>query len=81
MKFAGILMASLCGLCTTTCAGPAAIDALRGQADYMAPFYLMIAAIIGGAPALCGVALYLGGRWVERGLKAERRSSDQPPRT
>ncbi len=74
LKVTGVMLALLCGLCTATCAGPTALGVLRGEVDVSETSYLGIAGVIGGLPIFCGLILYLGGIWVERGLRAERLS-------
>lgn len=79
MKSAGIMMATLCGLCTSTCAGPAALSLVRGQGDYMAQFVLLVAAVIGVLPALGGVALYFAGHKIGSAARAKPPPSSTPP--
>ena len=69
LKTFGLLMALLCGLCTTTCAGPTALERLRGEGEYMADFVLIIATIVGGLPTLVGLGMFLVGLRIERKLK------------
>ena len=67
LKTAGVMIATFCGLCTTTCAGPTAWNVARGENhDYMAAFVLQLAALIGLLPMFVGVGLYLVGRHMQR---------------
>jgi len=69
LKTFGLLMALLCGLCTTTCAGPAAVGRLRGEADHIADLILLIATIVGVLPVAIGLGMFLVGLRIERKLK------------
>ena len=73
LKAAGVVIASLCGLCTATCTGPAIVDIVRGEPDYMAQFVVLVGAVLGGLPIAIGLIL------VAVGSRMEREAKSRPP--
>jgi hypothetical protein len=79
LKSSGVFMASLCGLCTGTCAGPTAYRVVIGRPEYMGELVLFVAAVIGVVPMLIGLGLYFLGRSDERRLLEIRPPPSSPP--
>jgi hypothetical protein len=76
LRITGILIATLCGLCTATCAGPSAVGMAMGEGDEYDPMVLTIASVIGVLPFLVGVGLALWGNWlIKTRARAEERQT------
>lgn len=77
LKTSGLMVVLLCGLCTATCAGPAAYNHALGRGGGET-FYLGLAAVIGGVPIALGLVLLIGGVLTERAIRRERASRPPP---